>query len=284
MPEPPTYAGGTGESYACGLIDQAWRGLRVVHHPGTVIGGNSQLLVAPDAELGIAILVNRSDVSAAELTWRVLEALLPQTTRRPPRVVAADDSLTGFYRQRGGGRVVCLAAKDGALHWDNSVALAPLHQDDAGRMTMVSPGVSDLAIAPLASGRRSAIDITQCGLVERFTPVEVGPADADRARLTGRYWSEDAQCILTIHAQGAIAADFGGHYGCTRWTLQTLLATAAEVDANADAPTDLWLLRPADTFFVRWIPLRVLRNGSGIEALEVNTGRTWGLRFMRLSG
>lgn len=112
MRTPQRLRNGTSTGYGLGLMTGAYRGVATVHHGGGVMGGNSQMIKVPAAGLDISIAVNRSDLSAATLASRVIDACVPGLEAVPE---APDGkTATGIFRSPDTGRVIELSAKDGS--------------------------------------------------------------------------------------------------------------------------------------------------------------------------
>jgi CubicO group peptidase (beta-lactamase class C family) len=76
MFEPATLANGLKSVYSLGLNRHAYRNVEVIQHSGGVVGGNSQMITVPKHGLDIAIMVNGAPASAAELAFKVIDAIL----------------------------------------------------------------------------------------------------------------------------------------------------------------------------------------------------------------
>ncbi len=306
MLEPPHFAHGEG-TYALGLMDERHRGMRVVHHAGTVLGANSQLLVAPEHKLGLAILVNRSDVSATELGWKVLDALLgDKLAPAAPVATAAPDGATGFYVDAQSGRTIALDMVDGRLCFDHQSHYAPLTVNDGAfalyqvgfkpvRLEIVHEGDGAVLLhggmsknhlaadgGSLAQGQTIASRAGSYGRdsdaplrFDRKIPVD---GEAFLQRMSGRYFSVETDTEIRVHANGPVPLEIRGPYGRSLWRLEALRAPSRE---HEDAP-EFWLLRPLEPALVRWIAMRLVMSRGEIRALEINTPRTWALRFDRM--
>lgn len=99
-------------NYGFGLVREHYRGVEVVQHSGTVLGGNSHMIKVPDARLDISIAANRSDVNAVALALRIIDECVegladPIEAKTPARC-------SGAFMSRKSGRVVELMGRDNA--------------------------------------------------------------------------------------------------------------------------------------------------------------------------
>ena len=81
---------GGGGSYALGLMVEDYRGVQVLHHGGTVIGGTCQMLTAPAHALDIIVIANGAKVVVGELANKVLEAVLGEEAFARPAPAMAE--------------------------------------------------------------------------------------------------------------------------------------------------------------------------------------------------
>ena len=90
---PQRLSNGDSTGYGLGLYVGCYRGVEMLSHPGSVLGGSAQVLKIPAAQLDVVILTNRGDVSASELADRVLDRCLTGVDEaRTPDVDAAHEA------------------------------------------------------------------------------------------------------------------------------------------------------------------------------------------------
>ena len=70
---------GFDTNYGLGLFRHDYRGVEVIHHPGGVIGGYSQMLTVPSHELDIIVMANWDAVHCINLAFGALEAVLQES-------------------------------------------------------------------------------------------------------------------------------------------------------------------------------------------------------------
>jgi len=115
MKAPHVLPNGVSTGYGFGLMSRRYRGVDVLHHAGSVTGGNSQMLKVPDAELDVVVMLNRRDTWGMQLADEILDACLPELTRaaNPPDQVTAE----GVFRSAATGRVIVLQRPSSELSW-----------------------------------------------------------------------------------------------------------------------------------------------------------------------
>jgi hypothetical protein len=108
---PQKLTNGVSTGYGLGLITGRYRGTETLYHPGGLIGGNAQMLKVPAHGLDVVIMVNRDDVSGAELVERVLDVCLPDLD--PLEEKGRGPFARGTFFSPTTGRVIQLFAREG---------------------------------------------------------------------------------------------------------------------------------------------------------------------------
>lgn len=98
MMEPARLVNGLVSVYSLGLFHYLYRGVKVIMHGGSVIGGNSQMLTVPSHGLDIAIMANGALANAAALANKVIDSVLGDEALGVPDVMA---STSGFEHMLG---------------------------------------------------------------------------------------------------------------------------------------------------------------------------------------
>ncbi len=244
MTSPQRLANGTGTGYGLGLMVGRYRGARTVHHSGGGIGGNSQLLKVPEAGLDIVILANRSDISAVERSYRVLDACLPgldplpDTSTRPP--------VTGTYRSPTTGRVVQLLAQGAqqiALIDGTETPVVPDGDGvlwPAGALGFLKQGLTLRDDPADPDGPPTAIRLNDFGNVDELAAAEPPPADRPTLdAITGGYRSTvtgtDATITGTDHG---LRLRTVGRFGATEYELRCLAPDVWRATNDSPIPMD----------------------------------------------
>lgn len=137
MLEPQILANGHSTQYGLGLFIQQYRGLKIIHHPGTVLGGNFQMIAAPEARLHIAIGANRSDVSAIALAHSVIDACVEGLAPLPGARIQR--TRIGTFRSPRDGRIIGLSAiEDTQFLSIDGAAPMPVTPDETGVLQLPS--------------------------------------------------------------------------------------------------------------------------------------------------
>jgi D-aminopeptidase len=113
---PTRLANGLHSRYGLGLIDRPWRGLRLIHHAGTLPGVTAQFLTIREEELDVVVLFNRPG-PAVDLSHKIVAALLEGRLEEPPPppVAASYGELLGQYVGADTGILFGLSDLDGKL-------------------------------------------------------------------------------------------------------------------------------------------------------------------------
>lgn len=111
MKAPQRLADGTSVPFGLSLLLGQYRGVEAVCASGGWLGANAQMVKVPAAGLDIAVMVNRHDVSGAQLADKILDACLPGLA--PAREPFGGPFASGVFRSPTTGRVIHLYAKEG---------------------------------------------------------------------------------------------------------------------------------------------------------------------------
>jgi CubicO group peptidase (beta-lactamase class C family) len=226
--EQPRFEDGSIGPYALGLMVGTYRGRRVIHHAGGVIGGSSQMLTFPDDRLDIVILANgATGADPIALAERVADILLADILGPPPAQIDADRyrAAIGHWWSADTGMVYAIADEQEALKFGFCGGpLQPIRPVEMGRGLVSTGSIGDIIIdlQPEGDGR---LAIRFGGRTDRYTRLEPGLGDVSAfgERALGRYHSEDADCTVHIerHDSG-LCARFGDLYGQSQMQLEPL--------------------------------------------------------------
>jgi D-aminopeptidase len=113
---PTTLSNGLQSRYGLGLIVKPWRGLRLIHHAGTLPGVTANFLTVPEEELDVVVLFNRPG-PAVDLSQKIVASLLGGRLEEAPAAPLAGsyESLLGQYVAPETGVLFGLADVDGKL-------------------------------------------------------------------------------------------------------------------------------------------------------------------------
>lgn len=236
LSEPMTLASGAQVDYGFGLISHAYRGVRVVHHAGAVLGATSQMLTVPAHGLDIVILVNGAPINPGELANRIVEWVLEEVLPEPhaPRPAAADyPALVGrTYVSQDSGGVIAFAAQEDrlALSWQSSAAMPMHHADGRLWIGMREMPINDIALQSAAIAQAQApaeLDILEGGDRVRYTLIaQPAPGPAELApQLCGSYHSPDLDADASVAlVDGTLLLSLQGRHGRQVGRLEPLSA------------------------------------------------------------
>jgi D-aminopeptidase len=285
-----TLDNGLPSPYALGLMRHDYRGLEVIHHAGSVIGGSCQMLTVPSQALDIIIIGNGAPLSPVELAWKIVDAWVDPGLLSPPahRAVAAEHAPMLGTRYFAAGSGLAFGFAEGpegglGLSFLNGPPTVLKQQGQVLRL-----GFEDIAMGPLSlaaetlagTGRLppASLELAEAGLTERYErlPATPPPLAEVGAALVGRYRAPDLLAEAEIR--------FGGADQDRR-----LLITVFGAWGSNTMALEAW----SDRVFGWQIPathtpqrgvLSVERDALGrLVALRINTPRTRRLRFERLT-
>lgn len=260
--------------YGFGLIGETWRGVRIVHHAGGVVGGTCQMLAAPEHGIQIIVMSNRSDVTATEVAQKMLttlleEVLAPMDTPANPELVEA---LGGDYYCAANGRHFSIVRRDDALFLQHFGLPLPLMQSSPGalRVNLLSIIALDVELVENGAGEVVAIDVTEqgnCFRCERIDALGGHDERGDIGRFAGRWRSEDLGADVVIGEGRPERMEVAGLYGRNIFRLEPLrLGTL--------------LMKSEDPTLPLYGTLRLVAAQKGRGELLLDTARTRGLRFV----
>jgi len=283
MFELPTLENGLKSVYSFGLQNHSYRGVDVIHHAGSVIGGNSQMLTVPEHGLNIIILANGVNANAQELTWQVVDTMLGEKLTEPkPEIAPLEPYRHLVGRKYSGASGVLVGFGELMDRLGTSFMGMPLmpilHEQEGG----LAAGFEHIALGPLVfedigpdgDGKAPAtIKFSESGypetlhlLAEEPAPIaDLGPA------LTGQYYSGDARADISIRFEdeNLILAIRGDYSAPRKFQVEAYTEEAFGV-RNLDDPSAGCAMT-----------IRQRDESGKIQAFEINTVRSRHLRFER---
>lgn len=291
MLAPTTLANGHATPYGLGLMRHAYRSLEVIHHPGAVIGGASQMLTVPSQALDIIVISNGGPCSPRELTLRIVDAMLGEPLLGAAALPAAAERFTpmlgrryrgrdtglvfGFAKAGGNGDALGLSLLEGPpvmLRDDGAQLCKPFEDGAIGQFLLPTAQLAGAGEAPpqqldlIAAGRRE-----RCELLPETAP----PLAEAGAPLLGRYRAADldAEARIAFDGEQRLLLQIRGAYGGNRFELRALSAEVFGCQA-----LDLPLAQGGNAV------LRVAPGAgpvSGVSGFRFDTPRTRQLAFER---
>jgi CubicO group peptidase (beta-lactamase class C family) len=283
MTKPARLASGLVVPYGLGLMFGSYRGLRIVHHGGTVFGGACQMLTVPERELDIVVLTNGALVHPGDLAEKVIDAVLADENLEAPAAAAVSQPFAALagttYGSRATGTVVTFVESEGRM----AAALlnnppVPLMNDDGDlrlpfEKVVAGPFVFRTAqIKRLAEQAPDTLVMAEGGQPEELAKLDNPPSRADAARdLAGRYLIADLDTPAEMRFEGeSLELHVAGRFGQTRLVLTPVAS-------------DLFVWESGNPLLPLRGTLRVEREGGAVSAILVDTLRTRGLRAVTAS-
>jgi D-aminopeptidase len=279
MTTPVRLNNGCTVPYALGLMVHDYRGVRVVHHAGGVIGGSCQMLTVPEHALDIIIMTNGASVSVVELANRIIDTMLGDAVLAAGEERASTGRFKSVLGRRYHAPVSGFLAGFGDAAGKLGISLmndAPVPLRDEGDTLRL--GFEDIAMGPFTL--RSAdiadraepppmLEMTESGHVLRLELLPESAPAGVLASLAGRYRAADlsADAVVVQEEDGWKLRIFG-RYAVNELALEALSADVVGL-AHAVHPQ----LRGA---------LSIDRRDGLVTGFRVSSGRTRGLRFERL--
>lgn len=283
MTAPTLLAHGHACAYGLGLLLEPHRGVQVLQHGGTVIGGSCQMLTVPAHALDVILIANGAPVVIAELASRAVEVVLGEEAFAEPAqgLARASDhaALLGARYATPDGRMVIGFADSGGhlgLCLHNSAPLPVVEEVGGGVSLAFSRSVTGpyrLALQPRAPAPDSLVlDDAGTALALERLPTALPPPEAGQV-LLGRYRAADLDADALIAFDGdvltmRISNDSGTHrlrlvpYGCDVFGWHYTAGFLAGMGGT----------------------LKVQRGEGRVSGLRLNTLRTRHLHFQRLEG
>ena len=266
--------------YALGLQVEQYRGLDVVHHGGTVIGGTCQMLTVPGHGLDIIVISNGAQVNVAELANRIVDTVLGEAAfplAEAPMADCADFApLVGAsYASASGDMVIGFGDAGGKLGLvvHNSPPI-PLRAQEGAlflEFSRIVTGPYRVAIGAPGAEAPATLELSDAGTVQTLARLPAAPpsaADAGRA-LVGRYRAPDLGADAVILVEGdALQLRVAGAYGPNLFVLKPL-------------SSELFAWNFSGELAALGGTLHVEREGGRVTGLRMNTLRTRHLHFQR---
>ncbi len=275
MLAPARLGNGMLTTYALGLMVERWRGIDVLHHGGTVFGGNCQMLTVPAHALDIILISNGVRVNLAELANKVIEAVLGEEAfSQPPETPASSADFAALvgavYASPSGDMVVGFGDADGKLGLvvHNSPPVPMREESGALVLDFNRTVTGPYRVAIPAS---DTLQFEDAGTLHGLKRLAAAPplAQAGRA-LVGRYRAADLGADATIDFDGdALLVRIAGQFG----------PSVLNLKACSD---DVFCWNYLGEYAALGGTLCVERDGEAVRALRLNTLRTRHMRFERI--
>ena len=283
----PTYlVDGTPTTYGLGLMLHEYRGVRVIHHSGSVMGGTSQMLTVPEHELDVVILGNGSHVNSTVKANRVVDILLEHhgLGAAGPFAQISDYAPLHGVRYRSATSGMVLGFQDVAFPEGNAKQLGlsilgfhgiamtrtgdiltvPVHETSLGPFSL------SIATLPTDAAAPDHIVVKEGSVSERFDRLPaVAPGFSDLAsNFIGQYRSND------LNAVGSFELD-----GDAEWTFRVVGAVGTMAYKLQPYADDCIRAESTDLSVPLVAIITIERGATGVRALYMDTPRSRRIRF-----
>ena len=273
---------GVTSNYGFGLWAYNYRGVEIIHHPGAVIGCSAQMLLVPEHDLDIIVMINRDGLDAGQISFEILDALLGDQLSEPPTrpTLSEFSHLAGNVYAADNGMFYGFEAVEDLLGTSflGAPAAPVLRRDDDGWLRFL---FEDGAFGPLEFDPKTleagpegdapdSILIKDGGRGVHFQRHVEPPLERERwEALAGNYYSNDLDSEATLKIEDdTLKLSIRGIYGRREMTLLS--------------KTDIHFLALADDPIARTgCGITFDRDGDVVTGFQINTQRTRGLAFHR---
>lgn len=277
LTEQRTFPDGRVGYYALGLMVQSYRGIRIIHHAGGVIGGSCQFLTVPDHELDIVIMVNGAPgCNPIELAEKVVDLILSEHLEERPQAIKTADfqNVLGDWWSEDTGMVYGLIDNKGALNLTLCGMPVGMPVESGSDDWAVSPGmsmaVSEIEVALNEAMRGNGLPVRFGGKLAVYHRLSKDTADvqAFTTAATGHYHSADGNCTATItENEQRIVIRFCDAYGQTENEVLCLGETVAQTTHTDSGVTCI---------------LSFSKQNGKLTGFRLNSVRTRNLAFERI--
>jgi D-aminopeptidase len=279
MMSPPRLANGFQAQYALGLILDAYRGVPVIHHGGSVTGGTCQMITVPDHALDIIILTNGAPANADDLANQIIDTALGDEILAPkvaPPETEPYAGLLGRYHCARSGMVLGLADMEGKLGFSFFTSPpAPIDECDEGLVSPFAKTVVGHFVIHTKGLDTQAVpetlEISDSGNPDTFTRLPDAAPDIETmaADLHGSFYARDIDGRARFERDGeALELHIHGPYGESVWAVEAL-------------GTDL-LSCSFKGYRIPWVGvLNLIRTDGAVSGFTFTSRRTRNLRFER---
>lgn len=241
---PVLHTDGSPSAYARGFGRQRLSGQLILGHSGGIAGWLCDALWAPDLDVSVVILGNRSDINWIERTREMLTVWsdLPPDPAMTPRLLAPDmpePLWSAEYGDEAGGASLTLKGRGDALDCDGRTYLRAA--DGAFRRSL---GVEPVALFPegdLASPPEALVRVE--GNTERRFVLATAEGAPSADRLTGVYANPDMPAPVRITLEdGTLKVAVGPRWPAAgRLALRPVVGRLFRAFDDSGAPHELHL-------------------------------------------
>lgn len=206
--------------YGLGIYSGVYRGTRIVHHGGNVIGGSCLMLHLPDIALDLILITNRGDLDAESLALRVIDACVGGLEQAPEQ--RPDRGLPdGDFHNAPTGSFLRLLTRQNRRYGQFHASPLPLREADSGTLAVDRLG-SDSRLTPVIEGEAVvALELLEGGRSERLWRLPPADPACNTAVMPGTYRCAALDAAATI-APGSGSLQMRSPFGAMRYALEPL--------------------------------------------------------------
>jgi D-aminopeptidase len=282
MLEPAKLDNGLVSVYSLGLNRSRYRGVEVIHHGGSVAGGNCQMLTVPSRGLDIIIMTNGGMIDPVATSTKIVDAVLGGVLGPMPLIATTErfEHLVGARYHGASGMTIGFDKVGDKLGFSylNSPPM-PVLRDEGDVLRIgfeqVALGPLEMKVADLApaadGGAPDFIPFSESGYIERLERMPASQAATAEvgAAMLGRFRSTDLEAEAEVAFKGGVLVmRLSGSYGRRVLALTALSDNVFDV-RDIEEPLGGRLLLTAE------------RAGNTIGAFQLDAMRARRLRFDR---
>ena len=273
---------GTSSGYAFALMNGKYKGMKTVHHSGSLAGYRSQLMRFPDEKVSVIILANRGDANPTRLTYQVADIVLkeqfvkevkeeventevfaswPLKISDQPGVKIEKGQITGNYELRQ-GMILSVTLQEDKLNvlqsWNQSTY--NLERTQGNTFEIPNDDAIQFTFSEISDNSTQLLTVFQNGrdsFWKRNKSKET--SSLNLASYAGKYYSEelDASYLISVSGDNKLNVKIGSHQSYQLFPYDT------------------------DTFTAEGILMRFDNVNGMIEGFVLDGGRVKNLRFTK---
>jgi len=219
MMRPAVLANGVPTGYGLGLCIDRYRGARQIHHSGSGMGANSQMVKLPELGLDIVVITNRHDVSSVAFANRIIDACVTDLDDPGPDRPAT--AVSGHYVSARSGRILSFSETQGrqvATIDGIETQLTPISSG-----TFATPSHAEITPSD-SSAEPAAVMLNEFGNQDLFARANAEPAVGAQTLVGSYIHGPTATAAAVIVAEdGRLLLRTQGRFGQATYHLDPLI-------------------------------------------------------------